>query len=150
MVVGGFDVGVLAADDVLGGLVEVGFVEGLAVGGDRGVFSTFGFGVDGVGLVGGEGGLQVDPAAVDAAGDTAGGFDVGTEGEHTGLEFGGEFGALHGVTGEDQVEFSNLYVGGGGLEALLAVLEDFDEIVESLESGLDVGVHGMVSFVKGY
>ena len=137
MVVGGFDVGVLAADDVLGGLVEVGFVEGLAVGGDRGVFSTFGFGEDGVGLVGGEGGLQVDPAAVDAAGDTAGGFDVGTEGEHTGLEFGGEFGALHGV-------------GGGGLEALLAVLEDFDEIVESLESGLDVGVHGMVSFVKGY
>lgn len=144
VVVGGFDVGVLAADEILRGRVVDGGFEGFAVGGDGGVFSAFGFGKDGVRLVGGKGGLQVDPAAVDAAGDGAGCFGIGAEGEHTGLEFRGEFGALNGVAGEDEVQVGNLHIGGGGLETLFAVFEDFDEVVEGLQSGFDVGFHGMV------
>jgi len=41
-------------------------------------------------------------------------------------------------------ELGDFHVGGGGLEALLAVLEDFDEVVEGFESGFDVGVHGFI------
>jgi len=85
VVVGGFDVGVLTADDVAGGGVELVVFEGFAIGGHGGVFTAFGLGEDGVRLVGGEGGLQVDPAAVDAAGDAAGRLDVGAEGEDAGL-----------------------------------------------------------------
>ena len=43
-------------------------LEGVLVGFLGGVFATFRFGEDGVAIVAGDGGLQIDPAAVEGAG----------------------------------------------------------------------------------
>jgi len=142
VVVGGFDVAVLAAHDVLGGAVQRRAFNGVAIGGHGGVFTAFGFLQDDARLVGREGNLEVGPTAMDAAGERAGGLGVGSEGDDTGLEFGGEFGALFSVAFEVAGEFGDFDVFGGRLETLLAVFEDFDEVVEGLDSGFDVGVHG--------
>lgn len=143
-VMGDLHLVILAVEEFAGGQVEVLVVEGLLVGGDRGVLAAFAFGEDGVRLVGGEGGLEVDPAAMHGAGDAAGLLDVGAEGEDAGLQFGDEFAALDRVAVEQLGKFGGLDVLGGGLETVLAVAKGLDEVVEGLDGALDVGVHDEV------
>lgn len=138
-VVRGLHIAVLALQGVGHGGGDVRILQRLAVGGHGHVFTTLALGEDGVVVLGGEGGFQINPAAVQRTTDGAAVFRLAfAQVMDEGLELSREGAALQRELAEEGFQVRGLDVLAGGPKAFLAVFEGFDEVVKNR----CVGGHG--------
>src|SRR5438093_1536945 len=96
-IVGGLHALVLTLDQPTRLLVEITFIERLAIILNGGVLSSFAFGQNRMRLMRCESSLQIHPATMQGARDTAALVGIAAERAHPLLEFADELGALDGV-----------------------------------------------------
>ena len=144
MVVRGFHCGGLGRDQIARGRIEVLMLERLSVRGNGRVFPALGLFQHRLRLVGGEGGLQVDPAAMHASGDATRLLDIGAQRRDVSLKPGGKFGALFRVALENLRQLRGFYVLCRGLETVLTIFEDFGQVVESFNRDVNRGIHDVM------
>src|SRR6185312_5548445 len=123
-IVRGLNRSVLTADHTACYRIEV-FVQSLAIGFNGGVFAAFAFSQNGVWLIRGDSGFQVDPAAVQRTSHAAGVAAITAEAADAVLKFGDEGGTLRRKFSEDAGKLTVLRVFCGRLETVLAVFIRF-------------------------
>lgn len=129
VVVGGEQVLGLLVDDGVGGIEQAGG-EGGVIGTDGYVFAAFALFKDREIVAFGEGGLEIDPAAMERGAEGAIVFGLFSGAFDEELEGFSIVGALIGVAEKGAFQGEAGDVGGGGIEAEFAVGEALDEVVE--------------------
>lgn len=101
------------------------------IGGDSVGLSTLTLSEDCVIAAVGDSGFQIDPAAMENAGDTTSFFGYCTKLSDELIKVASEFGALQGIPSEQVFKIGMLRIFSGIMEAVFAVFTDFDQLIKS-------------------
>ena len=103
-VVGGLHAHGLLLNDFADLERQIVVLEGVAIGGDGGIFAALALGEDGVFIAAAQRGFDVDPAAMQRAGEAAGFLGLFAQTRDESLQVGREKSALRGEIGEERFE----------------------------------------------
>ena len=99
---------------------------------DRGIFAALAFGKNRVLIAAGENGLEIDPAAMESAGDAGAFLALLPEPAHDALQLIDKTGALLGIFHKQRFQLGIADIVRGGPESLVAIPARFDQRVQRI------------------